>query len=562
MLTRDSSSAATQAITTYIRTHHDRCDVDHDQPLLLSHSLSGTDADDDLIPALYSLQGGNPRKVSPSRRTNFRKNTAVWYLSRATGAPCPFARAGIRLCEYTNIGGDEVEESGKKRRRSKHYDESVALGQKRKRPLRSCVARDSSDEESSSEKDFDTRPQKKLTLRIRLNCPSLPANRQSEERSQRMSDSDSDSSSDESVEMESCADAPEEEEEEEALRESSPEKEEEEEPWRLPPYPRRSISIPCYTPSFDGPYPQYPILVDCNDPFRRSPSVAHSVGSLPPDSEDEDDYHISMTKTDLFSEESTAESDLESEDAETQFESPGPRSPSAPLILPHSQVTVKEEPRDLQGMLDAWDDIDSTYGEPRISVTESTPLKLKTEPDDLWDWDAREQWTESPHIKQEDLSFDSLFQTPPSLLSSPSPPSSTSDSSPLHHGIGLKDEEWNDADDRFGTIRPRSKTVPTLFSSQTSASAGPSSLSVPPHTPRNDSLTATNSESTTAQPYSSSSTNLTQSIASLIHSMGSLCSSGVSPSSLVLTPTAPDVVLVRTCEPCSPPVTATQIEGE
>ncbi|KAF6764873.1 hypothetical protein DFP72DRAFT_869474 [Ephemerocybe angulata] len=490
-----SSSAATQAITTYLRQHNDRCEADHDQPLLLSHSLSGTDADDDLIPALYSLQGGNPRKVSPLRRTNFRKNTAVWYLSRATGAPCPFARAGIRLCDYTYHSAEDVDERSSKRRRSKHRDESVPLGQKRKRPLRSCVAKDSSDDDSSSENDPDNRPQKKLTLRIRLNCPSLSANRRVEEQPQNMSEEEESDSSDEEMEMEIGA--------EEEARESSPEKEEEEEPWRLPPYPRRSISIPLYTPSYD----------------------------------DDDDYHISMTRTHVFSGDPTSDSERESEDAETQFESPGPRSPSAPLIPPPPLVKVKEEPRDLQGMLDAWDDIDSSFADTRLTPDPSQVKVLKPEAIDVWDWDSREQWAESP---------------------------TASDSSPLHHDKVLLDEEWKH-EQNYGTIRPRFKTEPALASSLTSHPAGPSSLSAPPptsRTTRDDSISGTNTESAYPEPYPTSSTNLAQSPASLILSMNAVCS-GVSPSSLVLPPinlSTPDVVIVNTCQPCNPPVTATQIE--
>ncbi|KAJ2917593.1 hypothetical protein MD484_g2779, partial [Candolleomyces efflorescens] len=530
-----NTSAATQAITTYLRMHNERCEADHDQPLLLSHSLSGTDADDDLIPALYSLQGGNPRKVSPARRTNFRKNTAVWYLSRATGAPCPFARAGIRLCDYTHLD-EEIEDRDRKRRRPAQ-DETL-LGQKRKRPHRSCAARDSSDEDLS-ENEIDDRPQKKLTLRIRLNCPSLKASRPPEEQSQLATDDDEDSDSS-SDDMDLDASTP------EQQRSCSPEQQEEEESWRLPPYPRRSISIPSYTPSYEGPYPIYP---DLHNTYRRSPSLAHSIGSLPPDSEDEDDFHISMTRTHAFSEESTSESDMESEDGETQFESPGPRSPSAPLIPPHGQVTVKEEPRDLQGMLDAWDDFDSSLAENKVSGVDQ--VKPKSEPCDFWDWDApRDHWSESPHIKQEDLSFDSLFP-PPSLLSSSPSSSSASDLPPLLHNK-VEDE---DSQRDFDTIRPRSKTVPILSTIQFSASAG----SVPPTiATRNNSISGTAPESANPQAYTSPA-NLTHSIASLIQSMNSLCSSGVSPSSLILAPTS-NVVVVHTCQPCTPTVTATQIE--
>ena len=115
-----SVSAASQAITTYIRNHMTRCEAQQDHPLLLRHVPSGTLADDDLVPALYSRRGGaaNPIKSSPKdpgcngknvaqiaqgtlggeRLTNFGRDTMVWYLSKAAGVSCPFACAGIRLC--------------------------------------------------------------------------------------------------------------------------------------------------------------------------------------------------------------------------------------------------------------------------------------------------------------------------------------------------------------------------------------------------------------------------------------------------------------------------------
>lgn len=544
-----SFSAATQAITTYLRSHNDRCEADQDQPLLLSHSLSGTDADDDLIPALYSLQGGNPRKVSPTRRTNFRKNTAVWYLSRATGAPCPFARAGIRLCDYATLGAEEPEDRSSSRRRP---NEAVELGVKRKRALRSGATKDSSDEEDS-DNEVDERPRKKLTILVK----PIAANRRKGEVA-RTTPSDS---SDESVAMDSrsdeerCSPSP-------GLEDEEDDEEEEEEPWSLPPYPRRSISIPCYTPSYDGAYPPYPLFHDSLNPFRRSPSLANSVGSLPPDSEDDDDFHISMTHTQDYSDDAPTDFESESEDAETQFESPGPRSPSAPLLPHHAQVTVKEEPRDLQSMLDAWDDFDSTLSDFRVS--EAVDPISKPEVGKVWTSDSGEQWADSPQIKQEELSFDSLFPNP-SLVSPPSPPSTnTSDGSSLDLPQSLQDEEWELPGGSYATIRPRSKTEPSLPSFQAPASTVSSSLSAP--TPiRDDSPVGTNTESTQPQLYSTSSTNLTHSIASLIQSMNSYCPSGVSPSSLILAPTnrlSSDVVVVHTCQPCNPPITATQIEGE
>ncbi|EFI28430.1 hypothetical protein CC1G_13964 [Coprinopsis cinerea okayama7 len=534
-----NSSAATQAITTYLRMHNERCEADHDQPLLLSHNMSGTDADDDLIPALYSLQGGNPKKLCPNRKTNFRKNTTVWYLSRATGAACPFARAGIRLCDY-DVLTEEDPEKEHKRRRSKHFD-SISAGQKRKRPLRSCVASGLASD-SESEKGEDKRPQKRLTLRIKLNGAFTP--RPQPERSQVSSDDDS-SDEEEPMEVDNS----------DRESEAPESKKEEEEEWRLPPYPRRSISIPCYTPSYEGAYPQFPLHNHYHDPFRRSPSLAFSSGSPPPDSEDEvDDFHITMTRTDDFPEDFSSESESE---GETQFESPGPRSPSAPP-LPSTSITVKEEPRDLQSMLDAWDDLDAGLTEPNVVRVEAGPLALKSEPLDLWDWDSEP----TARIKQEDLSFDSLFPSD-SAFSTPSlsSPSTSSRLTPEFTGSqSISHDDVQDSPSRSNTVRLRSKTVPVF--STPSSNDTPASLSVPPP-PSLNARSNTISGESAESPLLPSSSSLPPSIASLIQSMNTL-SAAVSPSSLVLSPVTPpsgsDAVVVHTCQPCSPPITATQIE--
>ncbi|KAI6039024.1 hypothetical protein EDC04DRAFT_3141121, partial [Pisolithus marmoratus] len=85
-------SAASQAITTYIRNHLSRCDAQQDHPLLLRHVLSGTPADDELAPALYSRYGadssdsdveeGRPPKVKVTPR--LRPSSAVLTSSPPT----------------------------------------------------------------------------------------------------------------------------------------------------------------------------------------------------------------------------------------------------------------------------------------------------------------------------------------------------------------------------------------------------------------------------------------------------------------------------------------------
>lgn len=101
---------------------------------MLRHVLSGTSIDDALLPALYSRTGGAHCTINPeTRSTNFRRGTMVWYLSRATGAPCPFTRAGIRLSDFGDVGKATLKE--KKKEREKQFGKEEC-GQKRKRLLR------------------------------------------------------------------------------------------------------------------------------------------------------------------------------------------------------------------------------------------------------------------------------------------------------------------------------------------------------------------------------------------------------------------------------------------
>jgi hypothetical protein len=539
-------SAASQAITTYIRTHMLRCDSQQDHPLLLRHTLSGTPSDDDLLPALHSRSGGAHCGINTDNRTtNFRRGTMVWYLSGATGAPCPFARAGIMLCEYGE-NGRIGSHSDKKRQR----DRSVECGKKRKRSLRGCAA--ASDSESSA----DARPpppKVKLTLRLKplrafatISPPAPP--------SDPVDDSDNDDSMSEDSSSDESGDA------------RSEQPEEEEQPWSLPPYPRRSISIPCYTPSVDVPYTYFHTP---QTPYQRSSSVPHSVASLPPDSEgDEDDYHISMTgarraSTGRFETAAKVESDWEQWDAddsegdvETTWESPGPRSPSAPVL---AEVLVKQEPRD---MLDSWDDFGT---DTRLTGD------VKVEPMDGWNWQsgyAEGHWgDEEDHIKQEDdldslsSSFDNFRDPAPG----PSSPLSPLTSTPFFFDSPrrVSDPAWRDSDtpelesewmaqrNQFNTVRPRAKTVPSLssFFSAPFVAAAPS-LSVKPDPPLL----------------------VTQTLASLIQTMSMNSPTSIS-SPFVLQPPCispqetrcngwnSDMVVVNTCHPCTPTISATQIEG-
>lgn len=570
-----------------------RCEVQQDQPLLLRHVLSGTAADDDLLPALHSRAGGAHCSVSADNRiTNFRRGTMVWYLSRSTGAPCPFTRAGIRLCDYGEDGKVGSVSLLKEKKRQRDRERRVEqCGQKRKRPLRGCVAKGF---ESDSQNDDERRPPKvKLTLRLKPLNRSSPTSGLPSSESGRIidlstrddSDSDSDDSMDDAMSVDSFDGS-------DSIRPSPPA---EETPWSLPPYPKRSISIPCYTPCTEG--PSFPSSFAQDDRNRRSPSVSYSITSFPPDSEDDDDdFHITMTGARRNSSVSHVhdvdedwDADLDSEgENETMWESPGPRSPSAPLMLP--QVVVKEEPTNLQGMLDAWEDFDcGVVGAKVVKVIAKAAAcaldveskeKVKTEARDAWSWDPNytepiPEWhlpfegdLDTP-IKQEDVDVDSTaffhsdlfpkftYSSPisatsplPGLSYSPSP----SPESPRDDG------EWTDSGGR--SICGPAKTLPSSLLPGSSSILSPSPidsygpLKSLPH----------------LLPLPTRS--ISHSLATLIQSMSMNSPTAVAPSSLLVHPPCispldthckgasfPDTVVVQTCQPCTPPINATQIEG-
>ena len=542
-----SLSAAAQAITTYLRAHKARCDKQQDQPLLLSHTLSGTPADDNLVPALHSRSGGDSHPTE-NRLTNFRKGTAVWYLSRATGAPCPFSRAGIRLCDYTDPDAQDPikEQLGSNKKRLVER-----CGEKRKRPLRGCVVR-------GSGSDNERPPKVKLTLRLKPLAVKPSTD---------FVEDDYQSSSDESMSV-GYSDN----------ESQTAQVNKDEEPWSLPPYPRRSISIPCYTP-LQGYYPSYPSPSPSpyKDPYRRSPSVAYSIATPPPDSEDEaDDFHVTMSRVKDYACHISrnlhvgwdAEPDSEG-DGETMWESPSPRSPSAPIIQ-SSEVTVKEEPRDVQGMLDAWDDFDSTIADARVAEVIAKAVfdmdekaKVKLEAVDPWDWNSNIglnlDWPseETAHIKEEDFGIDSLFRP---MVPGPSSPLSPTQSS---HYSSFSSSPNQPSERKCATVRPRAKTVPvpsTFLEDVVPTPASPFSASPP----------CSDTSSRNSSVPSTTLVKLLQSM-SVITTPNSVSSASypISPPTPCISPlqtrcqpfpTAPKVV-VHTCQPCNPAISATQIEG-
>jgi hypothetical protein len=420
-------------------------------------------------------------------------------------------------------------------------------------------------------------------------------------------------------------------------------------PWCLPPYPKRSISIPCYTPStemfpsFSAASPSLSASSPANG-FRRSPSVPYSVASPPPDSEDEDDdYHISMTGSHHFptnlvrtlAREADPDWDLEFDseedhgETETQWESPGPRSPSAPLATFGHDILVKQEPRDVegvQGMLDHWEPLDSNIdGNKVVEVVAkaaaglfdepSSMGKVKVEELECWDWEETygsggpdwyrpsDDTRRSPHIKQEDfdsddalVSSDDTFMSPvgeddyiPSSPLSPLsglPPQSSpvlSVSAPTISGLRRHSEltwkdvellgpdsvhphEFEDGEWQQGgtnaTIRARAKTQPSLptFEAARNFSSFLSTQQPPPLTQNTSSELdkSPNTSSIILSPPASTTTHTQK--------------SSPPPTAPIVSPSVPttrseemeihDVVVVHTCQPCTPVISATQVEGE
>lgn len=583
-----------------------RCDAQDDQPLLLRHTLSGTASDDDLLPALHSRSGGAHCNISPENRaTNFRRGTMVWYLSRSTGAPCPFARAGIRLCDYGEDGktGNLSISKEKKRQRDRERRVEQQCGQKRKRPLRGCVAKGS---ESDSQNEEERPPPKvKLTLRLKPLLRKSPSSDPTSSGSRRIIDisKESDSDSDDSMSVDSSDD--------EAAG-TAPTPAVEEIPWSLPPYPRRSLSIPCYTPCTDGPYPSFPSPITEDDHYRRSPSITYSVGSPPPDSEDEDDdFHITMTGARRHSTaprpaksdpDNDWDADLDSEgDGETMWESPGPRSPSAPTLLP--DIVVKEEPTDVQGMLEAWEDFDCTVAGAKVveviaqaaaSVLEAeSPSNVKVEGLDMWSWesnytDPNQDWC-LPHeggltarVKQEDIDLDSQYfgsslhdDFVPQCIGSSSPVSPISQLSHFSDSPSpesSRDEnDWHDSGKQYATIRSHAKTMPNAFPFFPTPTPNPSLSFTLPLTPQHDSPWPSKSLPELTSPSNSS---ISHSLATLIQSMSMNSPTTAVPSAFIMPPpcispqetrckgtSSSDIVVVHTCQPCTPAISATQIEG-
>ncbi|KAG7452716.1 uncharacterized protein BT62DRAFT_22170 [Guyanagaster necrorhizus] len=636
-------SAASQAITTYIRSHLHRCDVQQDQPLLLRHVLSGTPSDDLLLPALHSKSGGAHQNIhadpnTPLRSTNFRKGTMIWYLSRVTGAPCPFARAGIRLCDHVDVSATLKDKDLPKRNRDTRSSAAIAAseqcGQKRKRrSTRSCVrAAMSADEHSDpSETEAAPPPKVKLTLRLKplakcisfVTPPSLPSLHPAPSANVIDLSLSSDDEHDNEMPIDSSDDDSSDDSRSEA-EDSRPSQDADDEEWSMHSYPRRSISIPPYSPSSS--HPSFSPASSFTR-FRRSTSVPYSLASPPPDSEEDDDNTFSIFGGSRNTSSSYVNSSFDEEednyvypssdfdsgfednidnDAETSFESPSPRSPfsAPPLLLPS---IVKQEPRDVQGILDAWDDIGirapSTVEEVKATqvIGEAAAHMLimdvgrihedntvKFEPQDSGtDWDSeRYRFSSSPldHtvIKREVDSPDLDLNAPlmsftawrngTDLLLSPTSatsaianpfdlrdPFTTFDYDELSSPVSRRASEsiWMEDDTgEYATLRPRAKTV---------ASVG--GVFKVEDVKENEALTSLIAAlKMTSQPSVLSPDEVKPQVKMEDASFLPLpvC---VSPNDIRLncasqgSVSGKDVVVVTTCQPCVPEIFATDVEG-
>ncbi|KIK59722.1 hypothetical protein GYMLUDRAFT_74163 [Collybiopsis luxurians FD-317 M1] len=546
-------SAASQAITTFIRSHLLRCESQLDSPLLLKHVLSGTPADDDLLPALHSTCGGAASTSSEPRLTNFRRGTVVWYLSRATGAPCPFARAGVRLCDYVDMAAPQSAYKKKK--------ESAQCGQKRKRrSTRECVLRHSMPE-----------------------LPLDPGRSSSPLSSIPDSDDDNDDSDGSS---------------------------EDDEP------PPTKIKLTLKLPPLSRVRQATALAQDAPATYRRSPSVPYSVisaASPPPNSEDEEqdysdeededaedsDWYGSPVERDneppmdiddldgpvdqdalhegyddddtQFSDEWDDDND---EELSTTWESPGPRSPSA---QPPPAFRVKEEPRDVQGLLDQWEcDLD----------VKDALVKFEDPSNSAWDWD----WESGYHS-----------------YNGPSSSPSTSRSSPIQPRIKQEDDfDLSFSGPAFTDWRHSVTLSPTTpfglsFGDEPDVfPMSPSVVPVSPTSPSTDYNTVQRTWTALSRHSPPSDPTISHGLSSLVHSLSMNSPTGVhSPhplfgsqsvdssesgedesvselrttSSPCVSPNdiriehdnellnGPGSVVVNTCQPCVPQIVATHVEG-
>lgn len=297
-----------------------------------SAAANSSNASENANSATSPVAGQEEASEKPQERlTSFRRGTTVWYLSRAAGAPCPFASAGIALRDYSECSGITGAESRRGAGSSTTFGsasgsggsanftddegdgevEGVCRGLKRKRAgLRTrnasgTVVGGSTKTNEPAVVDDDVRegrkpPKVKLTLKLRppqscLSVVSKPVVREEESDSSDSSseDSDSDEDSDGSMDVDVVGEST------PVKSTSQPQHQEQLQPFAFPPFPlQRRISIPPYTPAEED-FPvtsSYRGWTAATFSFNtngftwggREASVPLSVASPPPDSDDED----------------------------------------------------------------------------------------------------------------------------------------------------------------------------------------------------------------------------------------------------------------------------------
>ena len=542
----------------------------------------------------------------------------VWYLSKAAGAPCPFSRASIQLSDYTENGkvGSELNPAKERKRERDRLRRAQQCGQKRKRLPRACADK-GADSESS---DDDQRPPKvKLTLRLR---PSPASCRSSESPAPQFSSPTSmEPHSPEIIDL-SHEDDSDSESDEGSMSPDSSDSSEDESEDEIHAWSQASTSSPRpASHGFDSSALEEEDLDEDDPVYSRSsiPPESDASASPPPDSEDEEeDFHISMTGNYHIGSDSYDEDDMDwhsdhmddFDETDTQWgESPGPRSPS--VQFEEEEVTVKQEPRDVRSLLEAWDDsdFDPNLRSTNLKVLDvvaraaqvtntSSNHSLKVEPiDNPWDWEGFGNTDSSSFpdtldtdeylaIKQEEddtpLVFDSIEPIENICQSplSPSPNSSAAASPCDYYSENILESRrpsgylWHDAEilgpdsiklndleegawhssnaiRKEAQIESESSSRPThIISSQDHAPPSITEQALPSSTATSSSLTAPQSHAALRSPVPKSKPQLLP--VQVSSAQADRPASESDPE---------DPVIVHTCQPCVPAICATEFEG-
>jgi hypothetical protein len=204
----------------------------------------------------------------------------VWYLSRTAGAPCPFARVGIRICDYGEHGkrGQEAAVDPRERRRERDRARRAAqCGEKRKRLTRSCADNANGDDGDDTSAGEQRPPKVKITLRLKPGPAPSTLSTHSAYISQALMSIDAVSEPGSSDNDSSADSSSGEDEEDESAVVSDP-----------------TASVDVLQSVFPAPFMSVDSTRIRLSGCRRSPSAPLSVASAPPDSDDEE-YRCSIT---------------------------------------------------------------------------------------------------------------------------------------------------------------------------------------------------------------------------------------------------------------------------